>query len=437
MISILDELAERYGDAHEPFLIGPSGSLHFEEIYRNHETDLSQIAAGDVVAIVGDFNAQTIATMLRLIDRRAVIVPLAEDTEAQHPYFLQESGVTVLIRGGRVERQPVHSRPHPLIDELHKRGNAGLVLFSSGSTGRPKAILHDLGQFLVRYRTRRPTWRTLAFLRFDHIGGINTVLHTLYNRGQLIVPSVRTPVGIVDDIRRFDVELLPTTPTFLRMMLLGELLDEARVPSLRIITYGTERMDPATLDRIARSLPNVELRQTYGMSELGILRVTSRSRDSLWIRVGGEGVETRVVSGVLEIRSTHRMLGYLNAPDPFHDGWYNTGDLVEEDASFVKIVGRGRDVINVGGLKVLPSEIERVALLHEAVVRAKAAGVVNPVTGHHVEVTCELKPGSDVDRHGLRAHFAQHLPPEFRPQRIRIAVVRVTHRFKQESAQPR
>ena len=76
------------------------------------------------------------------------------------------------------------------------------------------------------------------------------------------------------------------------MLLLADLLSGASLPSLRVITYGTERMNQPTLDRLTQLLPNTDFRQTFGMSELGILRVKSRARDSLWIQIGGEGVET-------------------------------------------------------------------------------------------------------------------------------------------------
>jgi acyl-CoA synthetase (AMP-forming)/AMP-acid ligase II len=334
--------------------------------------------------------------------------------------------------GRAVERRRRPRSPHPLLTQLRSQSHAGLVLFSSGTTGRPKAILHDLSKFLVRFRTPRPTLRTINFLLFDHIGGINTLLHTLFNKGTVIAPSGRTPEAIVDDIARHDVELLPTTPTFLRMLLLSGLLEQRRLPCLQIVTYGTERMDESTLTRLCALLPQVDFRQTYGMSELGIMRVKSEARDSLWIQVGGEGVQTKVVDGVLHIKSEHRMLGYLNAPSPFVDGWHNTGDLVEQKGDFVKIVGRTSQVINVGGLKVLPSEIERVALLHPAVVRAKAGGAPNPITGEHIEVTCEPRALANLTRGDLRVHFRQHLPEGLQPHRIRVDAVAVNHRFKQE-----
>ena len=237
---------------------------------------------------------------------------------------------------------------------------------------------------------------------------------------------------MLDDIARHEVELLPATPTFLRFLMLDGGLETASLPSLKVVSYGTERMDGATLERLCRALPSVDFRQTYGMSELGILRVKSRSRDSLWMRVGGEGVETRVVHGVLQIRSENRMLGYLNAPSPFDaEGWYDTGDLVEQDGPYIKIVGRSKEIINVGGIKILPSELERVALLHPAVARAKAQGVPNPVTGQHIEITCQPNEGASLDRTILRAHFRQHLSPQVCPHAIRIGPVAINHRFKQ------
>ena len=108
------------------------------------------------------------------------------------------------------------------------------------------------------------------------------------------------------------------------------------------------------------------------------------------MKVGGEGVETRVVDNVLEIRSQTRMLGYLNADSPFDkDGWFNTKDIVEERDGYYKITGRTSEVINVGGLKFMASEVERIVLEFVNVELAKAEGKPNPITGQHVELTVQ------------------------------------------------
>jgi long-chain acyl-CoA synthetase len=200
---------------------------------------------------------------------------------------------------------------------------------------------------------------------------------------------------------------------------------------LRIITYGTERMDQPTLDALCELLPNVDFRQTFGMSELGIVRVKSEAKNSLFMKVGGEGVETRVVDNVLEIRSQTRMLGYLNANSPFDkDGWYNTKDIVEERNGYYKVTGRTSEVINVGGLKFMASEVERIALEFEHVELAKADGKPNPITGQHVELTVQPAKDKNVDKSTLKAFLRSKLPNHMLPKRLKISSIRVGHRFK-------
>jgi len=318
-----------------------------------------------------------------------------------------------------------------LIDELRAKEHAGLVLFSTGTTGRPKAILHDLTLFMQRFETPRPTLKTINFLLFDHIGGLNTLLHTLFNKGTVVAPKSRSVEDILTTCAEHEIEVLPTTPTFLRMMLMSGLIPDSVPKSLRIITYGTERMDQPTLDALCELLPNVEFRQTFGMSELGIVRVKSESSYSLFMKVGGEGVETRVVDNVLEIRSQTRMLGYLNAESPFDDeGWYNTKDIVEERDGYYKVTGRTSEVINVGGLKFMASEVERVALQYEHVELAKAEAKPNPITGQHVELTVQPASNGEVDKADLKTFLTAQLPNHMMPKRIRVASVSVGHRFK-------
>ena len=162
--------------------------------------------------------------------------------------------------------------------------------------------------------------------------------------------------------------------------------------SLKIISYGTERMDQPTLNRLYLQFPNIDFRQTYGMSELGILRIKSESRNSLFIEVGGEGIQKKVVDNILFLKSENKMLGYLNAPSPFDkEGWYNTKDIVEiKKGKFFKIIGRDSEIINVAGLKFMPCEIEKECLKIEGIKYAKAIGRNNPITGQHVEIEIEL-----------------------------------------------
>ena len=429
-MNLIDKLTKKWATVDYPFLIHPSGQLSFAEVSQQEPVDLSDVKAGDVVALIGDFNPPSILTLLRLIDLNTIIVPLTVETTEDHEYFFESAQVDLVIKDGEVWRRE-HEQNHPMIEELRNRGNAGLVLFSTGTTGRPKAILHDFSYFLKRFDTPRPTLRTINFLLFDHIGGINTLLHTLFNRGVVVAPKERSVEGILESVEEHSVEVLPTTPTFLRMMLMSGLIPDKIPKSLRIITYGTERMDQPTLDQLCELLPKVDFRQTFGMSELGIVRVKSEARNSLFMKVGGTGVETRTVDGVLQIRSANRMMGYLNAPSPFNDdGWYDTKDVVEEKGEFYKVVGRTSEVINVGGLKFMASEVERIALMHDGVSLVKVYGKDNPITGQHAEIIVQPKKMDGFDKISLKKHLTENLQRHMVPRKIIVEMVKVGHRHK-------
>lgn len=429
-MDILYKLKQRWKGIDYPFLVHSQGELRFSEIAEQESVELSDVKSGDVVALIGDFDPKSILTLLQLIDKNVILVPLTIDTRSQHEYFFEAAFVDVVIEGDSVTRIK-HDRKHELIDHLRGKGHAGLVLFSTGTTGRPKAILHDLTLFMQRFETPRPTLKTINFLLFDHIGGLNTLLHTLFNKGTVVAPKSRSVEDILETCAEHAIEVLPTTPTFLRMMLMSGLIPERLPDSLRIITYGTERMDQPTLDALCELMPNIDFRQTFGMSELGIVRVKSEARNSLFMKVGGEGVETRVVDNVLEIRSQTRMLGYLNAESPFDDkGWYNTKDIVEERNGLYKVTGRTSEVINVGGLKFMASEVERVALQFDGVELAKAEGKSNPITGQHVELTVQSAPNVEVDKAKLKGFLNGVLPSHMMPKRLKVSTIAVGHRFK-------
>ena len=438
MIKVLDYL-KSLNIENNDFLIYQGKHYKVKDILDfDSKIDLSPIHQGDVVALIGDFTPRNIYLLLKLIDLQVILVPLTLDTKAQHATYIEEAKINVVIdETGKIN---VLSSPKsdPFIDNLRAKGCAGLVLFSSGTTGKPKAILHNFDNFLKRYFTPRKAFVTLSFLMFDHVGGINTILHTIFNKGLIVIPSERTVESIINDIKKYKVELLPTTPTFLRMMLMsGELpqLQESECSSLKLITYGTERMDQTTLDAITMILPNVDFRQTYGMSELGILRIKTEARDSLYMSIGGEGVEVKAVDHKLYIRAKNAMEGYLNAPSPFdEDGWYNTKDLVDVkeigNTTYYKIIGRDSDLINVGGLKFMPADVENLVLQFEGIKFCKVKAIKNPITGEYPELIYQTNDDNDIDLKELKQYLKDKLPAYMLPRKYIHQNLKIGHRFK-------
>jgi len=422
-----------------PFFKSKNSELTYLDIRNTIIPEIEAVNPGDVVALIGDFNEKTIATFLTLIEKNCVVVPLADETVDQHLYFLDQACVQYVFKEEKLINVRCKKQiKNPLIDSLRSSGHPGLILFTSGSTGKPKAILHDFFPFIQRYSTPRPSLRTLSFLLFDHIGGLNTLLHTLFNKGLICSLTSRNVLEVLATCKRFNVELLPTTPTFLRMLSLYPGLIEEFPESIKIISYGTERMDQITLTRLVNMLPNVSFRQTYGMSELGILRIKSLKNDSLFMKIGGEGVETKIIDNVLYIRSNSRMVGYLNAPSPFDDqGWYCTKDIVELSAAnpdYVRITGRDSELVNVGGLKFVASEVESVALAFPEVALAKVIARENPITGQHVELLIQTEKclsNQNFDLAAFKTYLKNSLPRHMMPLSVKLNEgITVSHRFK-------
>ena len=207
--------------------------------------------------------------------------------------------------------------------------------------------------------------------------------------------------------------------------------------SLKVIAYGTEPMPESTLRALHEVLPDVSLVQTYGMSELGVLRSRSRDSQSLWLKFTGEGFEIKIVDGILWVRAKTAMMGYLNAPDLFEaDGWLNTQDAVEVDGEYLRILGRTTDLINVGGQKVYPAEVENVLLQLENVEDVAVFGKAQPMMGQVVAARFKLRTPEALDLFkrrmiGLLPRAPGQLPS---PARGRIHGRRAVRRPLQEDA---
>ena len=376
--------------------------------------------------------------MLALIESRCIAIPLTP-TSWDDTTPLIEAG-EVEIRASfaddgtfRAVRTGIEAR-HPLYRQLRDEAHPGLVLFSSGSTGRPKGTVHDMSRLLAKYRTRRRSLRTLMFLLFDHIGGLDTLFYCLSNASAVVLVEDRSPGAVCAAVARHGVEVLPVAPSFINLMLLSGEHARHDMSSLRFITYGAEMMPPETLKRCAEAFPGVTLLQKYGTSEVGTLRSHSRSSDSLWVKIGGEGYDWRVVDGKLEIKAGSVMLGYLNAPSPFtEDGWFRTGDCVEVDGEYVRFLGRASDVINVGGQKVFPAEVEAVLRQMDNVRDVAVSGEPNPILGQIVVARVQLLAPEDpvTLRARLRQFAAGRLEAFKVPMKVTVATEDlVNRRFK-------
>lgn len=395
--------------------------------------------AGDVVALRADYSPDAIALFLALAQRGVVVLQaglagggkLAELLETGEAEAVISVSADAPVEYERTGRRATHA----LYEQLRNAGHPGLVLFSSGSTGKSKGTVHDLSRLLGKYRTRRQDFRTIAFLLFDHIGGIDTLFYCLSNASCIVVVEQRDPATVCAAVERHRAQVLPVAPAFLNLLYFSQEYRRHDLSSLVYVTYGAEVMPEQTLRFCREMFPGARLLQKYGTSEVGTLRSQSRSSESLWVKIGGEGYEWRVVDGILQVKAASAMLGYLNAPSPFtEDGWFITGDCVEVDGEYLRFLGRDSDIINVGGKKVYPAEVEAALKELPEVIEATVRGERNALLGQIV--TAQVWTGADMEEAELRGRLKRHAAARLEPYKApaRITITRgggfVNDRFK-------
>ena len=352
------------------------------------ESKIRTLRPNSIVGLEGDFSPETISILYGLIRNNTIVVPfdLNHMEKNQKKYEIAELDYLIRIYDEDniefIEMNFITKEKNNLFKKLIDQNTPGLLLFTSGSSGTPKAALHDFSKLLSKFRIKRKALRTINFLLFDHWGGLNTLFHIMSNGGAVVILENRTPDYVCELIEKHQVELLPTSPTFLNMLLISRAYERYSIDSLQLISYGAEPMPESLLTKLNTLFPKIVFQQTYGLIELGVMRSKSEANGSLWVKIGGEGYAVRVVEGMLQIKSESAMLGYLNAPSPFtEDGWFMTGDAVEVNGDYFKILGRKSELINVGGEKVYPQEVENVILELPEISDVLIYGDSHPFTG--------------------------------------------------------
>ena len=388
-----------------------------------------RIKQGEVIAILGNYSFENIALLLALYLNKNIIVPITSTKENEIKERLKEAYCDKTIKiedlGFRVEDLEFKEK-HQLIKNLQVKNHSGLILFSSGSTGKPKAMIHDFDNLVEHYKGKKEkNINMLLFLMFDHIGGLNTLLNILAIGATAIIPQNRNADEVCKLIEKYKIRILPASPTFLNLILINRSYEKYDLSSLRMITYGTETMPESLLVKLKQIFPKVKFLQTFGTSETGIANTNSKSSDSTFMKIDDPTLEYKIVNGELWLKSKTQIMGYLNASmDSFtEDGWFKTGDLVEvTDDGYIKIIGRNKEIINVGGEKVMPSEVESVILEIPEVIDVMVYGKKNAITGETVVVDVVMKDGIDKKeaKKIIRKHCRQKLDNYKIPTKVNL-----------------
>ncbi|QNM91531.1 ANL family adenylate-forming protein [Aliarcobacter cryaerophilus] len=367
----------------------------FNKILEIKSTLIPYINEGEVVSIISDYSFESISLFLALYENKNIIVPITTSIQSEIKDRIEESFTDKIIKIENKEyiiEKNISNEKHQMIKKLQNEKNSGLILFSSGSTGKPKAMIHNFDNLINHYKDKKEkSLNMILFLMFDHIGGLNTLLNVLSIGSTMILLENRNADDVCKLLQDYKIRVLPASPTFLNLIVMNKSYEKYDLSSLRMITYGTEVMPDSLLSRLKNIFPKIKFLQTFGTSETGIANTSSKSSNSTYMKIDDPLLEYKIVENELWLKSKTQVMGYLNSSmDSFtEDGWFKTGDLVEIiDDGYLKIIGRNKEIINVGGEKVLPNEVESILLSIPEIKDVIVYSEQNIITGQ--TVVCDV-----------------------------------------------
>lgn len=308
-------------------------------------------------------------------------------------------------------------------------GPAGVTLFTSGSTGTPKAVTHSWAGLMrpVRQRPELEGGRWLLTYPVRFYAGLQVLLQSLASGGTLTVADRRSAGGVCRQIRAEGIQYVPATPSFWRWLLAfgdREALEESAV---RQISLGGEPVSDELLGALGAVFPAARIVHIYATSELGRCFAVDDGRAgfpaSYLARCPEPGTSLRIVEGELQVRSENAMQGYETAGRSWEGSrWLATGDLVEVADGRVRFGGRQSEIINVGGHKVSPVEVESALRRVPGIADLCVYPVASSLAGQMVAADLVLAPGSRPEeaRQAIARECATRLASSQRPRILRF-----------------
>lgn len=357
--------------------------------------------------------------------------PVAERIRVELPWLKR----ALAISGG-LHDDPSQQGKHPAPElPVIQPSDVAELMYTSGTADAPKGVLrsHANARAASRNAIRGFGYRhddVIAItMPLSHSSALSSQMLPLIELGGTLVLLERFDAGrLLDAIRREAVTCMRAVPAMLRSLLAAPRFRSEELPSLRCIANSSAAIDPQTFVALKRRFARIEVLNSYGLTEASTCtvlpdRIALIRPESIGAPI--EGVEMRVVDpqgrdvpdgeeGEIWVRGEHVFVRYRRRPDTTRaalmDGWLRTGDLGRRDAEgFYYLHGRQDDLINCGGRKVNPLEVEHCILQLPEVVEVAVVGHPHRILGEVVKALVVSRPGQSLDPKRIIAHCARRL----------------------------
>ncbi|AKK27796.1 acyl-CoA synthetase [Mycobacterium sp. EPa45] len=333
------------------------------------------------------------------------------------------------------------SPPRPQVDD----DQLLRVMYTSGTESRPKGVMHTSRSLVWQYVSSITAGSMSAedieihSLPLYHCAQLDNFLATdLYLGATSIILPRPEPELVLRTIERYSVTNYFAPPTVWISLLRSPVFDRVDLSSLRKGYYGASAMPTEILHEIRHRLPNLQLWNFYGQTEIAPLASALGPQDQE-AHAGAAGrpvlnVETAILDdadtpvaagtvGEIAHRSPHLMLGYLDDPlktaEAFRGGWFHSGDLgFYDDSGFLHVVDRKKDMIKTGGENVASREVEDILYLHNGIEEVAVFGLAHPVWVEAVVAAVVPRTGTYLTEDEVLAHCRRHLAGFKTPKHI-------------------
>ena len=276
-----------------------------------------------------------------------------------------------------------------LLEQINKKKEGWeITLYTSGTTGRPKKVRHNLQSLTRGVKVSEKYKNNIWAFAYNptHFAGLQVFFQAFYNKNPLIYVFDMDRKLIEETLNRFQVTHISATPTFYRSIIP---YIKQQIPTVERLTMGGEKYDETLENILIKFFPNAEIRNVYASTEAGSLfsskgetfKISERMKDKIKVNEDNELLIHKSLLGESETLTL--------------DGeWYRTGDLVEKiDDEHFKFVSRKTEMINVGGYKVNPHEVENEIKKVEGVIDVLVKARNNRITGSILTAEVEIMEG--------------------------------------------
>jgi len=398
--SLWERLSEA-GSLSDRWLHGAGASVNLANFARGSclSAPLDELRDASVLLLTKDQLSSALALIeLDGVAQRVVICPL--DLQPEHlPGIIETAKIDTVVGGrclgvGRFVRCSTAINPAHRVRRCCQRTE--WVLMTSGTTGIPKLVAHTLCSLSTAMTGRDPlgagaVWSTFYDIR--RYGGLQILLRAMLGGGSMVLSSADEPVGgFLARAGATGVTHISGTPSHWRRALMSASLHKI---APRYVRMSGEIADQAVLDHLRAAFPEADIAHAFASTEAGVAFAVGDGLAGFPTEYLGRpgAVDLRVVDGSLRIKSSGNALGYLGGvPFPRDEGGYvDTGDMVEARDGRYFFVGRRGGVINIGGQKVHPEEVEAAINSHPCVRMSLVKARSNPITGAIVVADVVIK----------------------------------------------